>query len=121
MTDEIRYLNINEDFEEDVAFTKKATTTSATTAATGLTILGRFAAARAEADGTPSASLGVTVTVAELSGEGGTYRCTADTAALVTNLTTYLHRDVYLILKEAGNMDCVFVKYRVTASREAAA
>lgn len=116
-----RDLNLNEDFMEDVPVLGKATTTSARQAATGVTFLARFAARKVETDGTPPAAIpGIVVTATELSGEPGTYRVVADQIELQSALSSYRRREVWLILKDAGNMDCVWIQYHVTDNRQAA-
>lgn len=108
-------LNINEDFSRRFTVQGVRTTDGVLIDATGLTLSVRIALSRT------GAALGaLEVTATEFSGDAGFYHADFDTAALVSALTDYVGRLVYVIVKKTGDLDCVWWVYRVTTQRQAA-
>lgn len=111
---ETLYLNINEDFKRRFTVEGVRANDGAVVAATGLALEVRIAASRT------GAAIGALETdAAEYVDEPGFYHADFDTAALVTDLTAYIGRLVYVIVKKTGDLDCVWWSYRVAASRQA--
>jgi hypothetical protein len=110
----IRELNIAEDFLAQEDLTQPSTTTGVWAAATGLTGL-EF---RISATKTGAAIGALTASAAERSATPGRYYAVFDAAALTTALATYVRTQVYLILSKSGDVDYVWVAFRVTYSRD---
>lgn len=108
-------LNIYSDFEAEVKITRKNATTGATEAATGLSgMQARIAAT------TTGAAIGSLTTALTERGSTGIYYGVLDTAALVSGLTAYLDKVVYVVYSKSGDIDHEWAPYVVRDGRRAA-
>lgn len=109
----IRELNIAEDFLAQEDLEQPASTTGVWAAAAGLSgISFRIAATK-----TGVAIGSLTASATERSAEPGRYYAVFDKATLTSDLAAYVRQQVFLITSKTGDLDYVWVPFRVTDSR----
>jgi hypothetical protein len=106
-------LNINEDFLRRFTVEGVRANDGTVVDATGLALQLRIAATRT---GPEIGSL--TTDAAEYVDTPGFYHAGFDTAALVTDLTDFVGKLVYVIVSKTGDLDCVWWLYRVATNRQ---
>lgn len=108
----MNYLSIGSDFERVLYIEKRGSSTHDYAAATGETWAARIAATR-----TGAVIGSLTATVTEF-GATGYYKAAIDRATLITDLTAYVGKVVYLIWSKSGDDDYRWIPFLVVTDLE---